>query len=93
MALKPKAVRKSTVRKSITIHPSITAERVLAAVESQFNSLDDPGFCIACGTDQEGCEPRHETRLLRIVRRTRRVRCGGTVDSFGLGMTRARIRN
>jgi hypothetical protein len=57
MALKPKAVRKSTVRKSITIHPSITAERVLAAVESQFNSLDDPGFCIACGTDQEGCEP------------------------------------
>jgi hypothetical protein len=52
VALKPKAVRKS-----ITIHESITAERVLAAVESQFNSLDDPGFCIACGTDQEGCEP------------------------------------
>jgi hypothetical protein len=52
MALKPKAVRKS-----ITIHKSITAERVLAAVEAQFTSLDNPGFCTACGEDAEGCEP------------------------------------
>jgi hypothetical protein len=39
------------------IHPSITVERVLEAVKRQETSLDDPGFCIACGEDAEGCEP------------------------------------
>lgn len=39
------------------IHPSVTAERVVEAVESEFDSLDNPGFCIACGEDASGCEP------------------------------------
>lgn len=39
------------------VHPSITAELVLAACERRAHSLDNPGFCIACGNEQEGCEP------------------------------------
>ena len=39
------------------IHPSVTAERVGEAVERAMVSLDNPGFCIACGEEQDGCEP------------------------------------
>ena len=39
------------------IHPSITKTRVFEAVEAQHTSLDNPGFCIKCGADAEGCEP------------------------------------
>ena len=39
------------------IHKSITAERIIEAIEAQFTSLDNPGFCIACGADAESCEP------------------------------------
>lgn len=39
------------------IHPSLTAERVTDAVERMLSSLDNPGFCIACGEEQDGCEP------------------------------------
>ncbi len=41
----------------MTIHPSITLERVMAAVEDAGQSLENPGFCIACGDDAEGVEP------------------------------------
>lgn len=41
----------------MTLHPSITVDRVLEAVEAQFTSLDNPGFCIACGADADNCEP------------------------------------
>ena len=40
-----------------TIHPSVTLERVQEAVEREMSSLDNPGFCIACGEDAEGVEP------------------------------------
>lgn len=39
------------------MHPSITAERVLRAVERRITSLDNPGFCIACGAEVFGVEP------------------------------------
>ncbi len=29
------------------MHPSITPERVAAAVERELTSLDNPGFCLA----------------------------------------------
>lgn len=38
-------------------HPSITLARVLEAVERSNFSLDNPGFCLACGADVEGVEP------------------------------------
>jgi hypothetical protein len=41
----------------MTLHPSITIERVLEAAQSQMTSLDNPGICIACGEDADGCEP------------------------------------
>jgi len=39
------------------IHESITAERVMEAVEDSHSSLANPGFCLACGADAEGVEP------------------------------------
>ena len=43
------------------MHFSITAERVIEAVERQLTSLDNPGFCVACGAEaSDGCEPDAE---------------------------------
>lgn len=38
-------------------HKSVTLKRVMAAVKRHQTSLDNPGFCIACGCDVEGVEP------------------------------------
>lgn len=38
----------------------------MEAAERQQLSLDDPGFCIDCGHEQDGCEPdarRYECEL------------------------------
>jgi hypothetical protein len=39
------------------MHKSITIDRVMSAVESQMFGLANPGFCLACGADHDGCEP------------------------------------
>jgi hypothetical protein len=39
------------------LHPSITEARVVSAVERRLYSLDNPGFCVACGEGAEGVEP------------------------------------
>lgn len=39
------------------MHKSITLERIMDACERRDTTLDNPGFCIACGNEQEGCEP------------------------------------
>jgi hypothetical protein len=39
------------------MHKSITSARVCDAVERSHTSLDNPGFCIACGADADGVEP------------------------------------
>lgn len=41
----------------MTIHKSITEERIIVAVESRMFGLENPGFCIACGADHYSCEP------------------------------------
>ena len=38
-------------------HSKVTLDRVMNAVESQTNGTNNPGFCIACGNEQEDCEP------------------------------------
>jgi hypothetical protein len=38
-------------------HSSITRQRLEDAVGRQMFDLDNPGFCLACGHEQEGCEP------------------------------------
>lgn len=43
--------------KSMKIHKSVTVDRVMEAVERHNSSLDNPGICIKCGEDAEGCEP------------------------------------
>ena len=48
------------------IHPTVTLERITNAVERQRTSLDDPGFCAACGAEAGGVEPD-----------TRRYECEG----------------
>lgn len=41
----------------LPIHESVTPERVAALVEREMSSLDNPGICLACGTEADGCEP------------------------------------
>lgn len=36
---------------------SITLDRVIEAAENVMFGLDNTGFCIKCGNEQEGCEP------------------------------------
>jgi len=44
----------------LKIHPSINLDRITEACESSMTSLDNPGFCVACGEDAEGVEPDAE---------------------------------
>jgi hypothetical protein len=39
------------------IHPNVTVDRVMEAVERYHHSLDNPGFCIKCGAECDGVEP------------------------------------
>lgn len=41
----------------MTRHKSITEDRIMDAVERRNTTLDNPGFCLACGNEQDGCEP------------------------------------
>lgn len=41
----------------LKLHPSLTSEVVCAAVQRRLETLDNPGFCIACGLEHGGCEP------------------------------------
>jgi hypothetical protein len=35
----------------------LTIEEVMAACEERNSGLENPGFCLACGERQDGCEP------------------------------------
>ena len=35
----------------------IPQEVLMDAIERSQTGLDNPGFCLACGEEQEGCEP------------------------------------
>lgn len=35
----------------------LTRSRVVSAVSRAMIGLDSPGFCLACGAEQDGCEP------------------------------------
>jgi len=39
------------------VHESITQERLMDAVQRGMDTLDNPGFCLACGEDADTCEP------------------------------------
>ncbi len=39
------------------MHKSVTVDRVVQAVERYQQSLDNPGICLACGADADGCDP------------------------------------
>ncbi len=38
-------------------HPSITLDRIIECAERYNIGLDNPGLCLACGEEQDGCEP------------------------------------
>ena len=44
----------------VKIHESITEDRVIVAINRSNITLDNPGICLACGEDTEGCEPDAE---------------------------------
>ena len=38
-------------------HKNLTDEVIADAVERRMTSLDNPGFCLVCGNEADGCEP------------------------------------
>ena len=38
-------------------HKSITLDRIMDAMDRHMTTLDNPGFCLACGLEVEGVEP------------------------------------
>jgi hypothetical protein len=42
---------------AMKVHKSVTMKRITAAVERGMRTLDNPGICVACGADADGCEP------------------------------------
>jgi hypothetical protein len=42
---------------AVSVHPTVTQDRILETVERAMSSLDNPGICLACGNEQDGCEP------------------------------------
>ena len=38
-------------------HKSLSDEVIMDACERRMVSLDNPGFCLICGFEQDGCEP------------------------------------
>lgn len=43
-----------------TLHKSLTRDRINEAAERALSSLDNPGFCLSCGAETDGCEPDAE---------------------------------
>lgn len=39
------------------LHPSITTDRLLETINRSHFSLGNPGICVACGEDDDNCEP------------------------------------
>ena len=39
------------------VHKDITADAIIDACERRETSLDNPGFCVRCGFESNGCEP------------------------------------
>lgn len=56
MGLKPR----DRVISGYKVHPSITQDRIMDAVHRYNSCLDNPGFCVSCGADADGCEPDAE---------------------------------
>lgn len=38
-------------------HKSLTPEVIHNACERRIRTLDNPGFCLICGNESDGCEP------------------------------------
>lgn len=49
--------RRQTATKAQPIHRRVTLRRVTRAIEQSMEDTSNPGFCIACGAEAEGCEP------------------------------------
>ena len=46
-----------TIRARALWHPAITDAIVEDACRRRLCSLDNPGFCLACGVEADSCEP------------------------------------
>lgn len=39
------------------VQVKINQDELMAAIEESHSGLSNPGFCLECGEQQEGCEP------------------------------------
>ena len=41
----------------MTIHASVTSQRICDTIKRNKENCENTGICIVCGKDQDGCEP------------------------------------
>ena len=39
------------------VHNSVTLDRVMPLAEASMFGVENPGICVHCGADRDGCEP------------------------------------
>lgn len=48
------------------IHPSVNADRVMELIEDARTTCANPGICLRCGEDADGCEPDAERIVCEV---------------------------
>ena len=48
---------RNTMENAMKLPKGLTWQKVMAACHRRNTTLDNPGFCLACGNEQDGCEP------------------------------------
>lgn len=65
------------------LHPSITVKVIEDAVLRRMQTLDNPGFCIECGNEADGCEPDAREMAMTAI-----IVCDSPANPFWWGWHR-----
>ena len=53
-------IRNPRTKELVTVHASVTLDRIEALARESMFGMENPGICLACGEERGGCEPDAE---------------------------------